>query len=394
MSLCPTSKAPEIPLNEATGAGCPFVLSSTDETLIASGQRTVLRLPLPDLPSAVRDAFTRDRGASSRRIMVGALPFRSDSTGLIIEPADVHISPGMIDAAQEKPTGDSKVVAEPSREVYKRMVAGALDAMRDPNQLRKVVLARVLSVQGTDDIHIRHLLGRLAQDREVAVYAVPLCDGRGTTLVGATPELLLGKSGRRVVSTPLAGSARRSTNPAENRRLADALLHSEKDRREHASVVESVVDRLAPFCNRISVPDEPSVIPTATMWHLGTRIEGEVKDDLVSSIDLAAALHPTAAVCGLPRDTAAALIDDLEPFDRGFFAGAIGWCDSNGDGQWMVAIRCAEIAGNTARLFAGAGVVPGSDPELEAIETSAKFETLLRALGIDETGRSVGNVAA
>jgi isochorismate synthase len=105
-------------------------------------------------------------------------------------------------------------------------------------------------------------------------------------------------------------------------------------------------------------------------------------------------LHPTAAVCGQPREIAAAAIEQLESFERGFFTGAVGWCDSAGDGQWMVTIRCAEVHGNRARLYAGAGIVTGSDPEAEAAETSAKFQTLLRAMGIDETGRALDEAAA
>lgn len=394
MSLCPTSTASEILASLFARGERPFVMSSTDATLIASGHRTLLRLPMADLPAGIREAFAANPASDSRRIMVGALPFRSDGSAVIWEPGEAQLVSGMIDAIRERPTGDSRVAAEPSRDVYKRMVERALDSMLDPARLRKVVLARALSVESSSAIDVFRLLGRLAYDREVTVYGVPLFDERDTTLVGATPELLLGKSGRKVVSTPLAGSARRSRNAGEDFRRSEALLHSEKDRREHASVVESVVERLAPYCNYVSISDGPSVFSTATMWHLGTQIEGEIKDDSISSVDLAVALHPTAAVCGLPREAAAQLIGDLEPFDRGFFSGAVGWCDSRGDGQWMVTIRCAEIADRTARLFAGAGVVPGSDPEMEAAETSAKFETMLRAMGIDETGRSVEHIAA
>lgn len=391
MSACPTSKASELLSNEPYGAECPFVFSSAAETLIACGERTLLRLPLMDMPAAVRHAFAADQGMASRRLFVGALPFSSVADGLMFEPSEVRRKPGMIDAVQCSTAGRSQITPQPSRDVYKHMVARALNSMRDLGKLRKVVLARALSVESDSEIDIPCLLGRLAHDREATVYAVPLRDDQKTTLVGATPELLLSKSGRKVVSSPLAGSAARSANPDEDRKRAEALLHSDKDLREHASVVESVVEQLAPFCTRISVPNQPAVSSTATMWHLGTRIEGDLKDDSVSSLDLAVALHPTAAVCGLPRKAAAGLIHELEPFDRGFFAGAVGWCDSNGNGQWMVTIRCAEIAGNKARLLAGAGIIPGSDPEMEAAETGAKFETLLRALGIAETDRPTEN---
>ena len=130
------------------------------------------------------------------------------------------------------------------------------------------------------------------------------------------------------------------------------------------------------------------------MWHLGTRIVGTLKERDTPVVELAAALHPTPAVCGLPRDRAAAVIHELEGYDRDFYAGAVGWTDSAGDVEWYVSIRCAEIAGTRVRLYAGAGIVAGSDPLAEADETSAKFVAMLTALGIDETGRPLRECAA
>ena len=129
------------------------------------------------------------------------------------------------------------------------------------------------------------------------------------------------------------------------------------------------------------------------MWHLATHVEGELRDPAVCSLELARALHPTPAICGVPTETANEVIQRLEPFDRGFYSGAIGWVDGRGDGRWMVTIRCAEIVGSRALLYAGAGIVAGSDPESEAAETSAKFIALLRALDIDEEGRRLERVA-
>jgi isochorismate synthase len=193
----------------------------------------------------------------------------------------------------------------------------------------------------------------------------------------------------RVASNPLAGSARRRKDADADRRAAASLFGSEKDRREHATVVEWIADRLAPHCRRLRVPREPSLVSTQTMWHLGTRIEGELRDPTEPSLRLVADLHPTPAVCGLPGDLARTVIAELEPFDRGFFAGAVGWCDARGDGRWLLTLRCAELSGSTARLYAGAGIVPGSRPTQEAAETSAKFAAMLRAFGIDEEGHPV-----
>src|SRR5690606_13170405 len=134
----------------------------------------------------------------------------------------------------------------------------------------------------------------------------------------------------------------------------------------------------------LRVPAMPSLQATASMWHLGTRVEGELRDDLPVTA-LLAALHPTPAICGLPRAPADALLRQLEGYDRGFYAGAVGWVDAAGDGDWYLALRCAEVEGDALRLFAGAGIVAGSDPRAEAEETSAKFQAILQALGIDES---------
>ena len=133
---------------------------------------------------------------------------------------------------------------------------------------------------------------------------------------------------------------------------------------------------------KTDVPSEPSIFHTETMWHLGTRIEGVLKDPATTSLDLALAMHPTPAVCGFPQQKAAEAISDIESFNRELFTGMVGWCNASGDGEWAVTIRCAEINANKIRLFAGAGIVPGSNPDKELGETSAKFKTMLNALGI------------
>ena len=161
------------------------------------------------------------------------------------------------------------------------------------------------------------------------------------------------------------------------------MLESEKDRREHRAVVEAVLDTLAPYCARLSAGGGPALASTDSMWHLGTDIEGSLKDPATPCVELVAALHPTPAVCGFPREAARTTIEALEPFDRDFYAGAIGWTNSAGDGEWHVSIRCAEIASSRVRLYAGAGIVEGSDAATETRETAAKFAALLDALGID-----------
>ena len=215
-------------------------------------------------------------------------------------------------------------------------------------------------------------------------YSLSLPRGPGqesTTLVGASPELLLSRRGTRLVSAPLAGSAPRSQEPSEDRARARELLRSAKDRHEHQLVVEQILETLQPFARNLSFELEPVITATHSMWHLSTRIEGTLRDPNVSALELALALHPTPAVCGTPTRDARAFIERTERFDRGYFTGTLGHMDASGDGDWIVTIRCAELGATRARLFAGAGIVESSVPELELAETSAKMRTILDALG-------------
>lgn len=369
----------------------PFVLAAPGETLVGHG----VERALPYAPGQpVADRAARHFAAADPRgvpLLVGALPFDADRPAHLFQPRTLHRSPlraealaGAVDAAGRAERG-WRVRAEPTREAYAAAVARVLARMEADADLHKVVLARSLVLDGDEPLDPRTLLPALAADPAVTAFCIPLADNGA--LIGATPELLVSKDGARVVSAPLAGSAPRL---GDNTAAGDALLRSEKDLREHAAVVEWIADRLTPFCRDLRVPRTPSVVSTASMWHLGTRIEGELRDRDVPSLALAAELHPTPAVCGRPRAAAEAMIAELEGFDRGYFGGAVGWCDPSGDGAWYVAIRCAELRGSTARLYAGAGIVRGSDPEMEAAETSAKFGAMLRAIGIDEQGRPRG----
>lgn len=283
----------------------------------------------------------------------------------------------------------------PSRQDYEGAVTAALAEMSRDHTLRKVVLARTLEVKADGDIDPAGVFARLCVDKSVTAFSVPLppCRDSGRrVLIGATPELLAERHGRQVSSRPLAGSARRHADTAADREAAEGLARSAKDLREHATVVEWIADRLAPRCRTLSVPRSPSLVSTASMWHLGSTIEGTLRDPEVTALDIALDLHPTPAVCGVPFDRAADLIGRLEPFDRDYYSGAVGWTDATGDGAWYVTIRCAEFCGPSARLFAGAGIVPGSDPAAEAAETAAKFMALRTALGVDTRAVTLAGV--
>ncbi|WP_345711062.1 isochorismate synthase, partial [Kineococcus glutinatus] len=246
----------------------------------------------------------------------------------------------------------------------------------------KVVLARALDLHLDAPLDAGALLRALAAgDPTGYLFGAPLPGD--AVLLGASPELVLRRSGAQVVSNPLAGSTRRSPDPVEDRRRAAALLTSEKDRHEHALVADAVAAALRPFCRSLTVPAEPSVVGTGTMWHLSTRIGGHLDDPATSSLELATALHPTPAVAGWPVPESLREIGEVEGFDREFYAGLVGWCDASGDGEWALALRCARLRGSSARIYAGAGVVAGSRPAAELAETSAKLRTLLRALGVE-----------
>jgi isochorismate synthase len=276
---------------------------------------------------------------------------------------------GAFDAPQLRPT--------PPPDRYAEAVAAAVRRIRT-GALRKVVLARTIDVAAGRRLDPRQLALRLrAVDPDAYTFAVPTDDG---VLVGASPELLLSRRGREVRSNPLAGSAPRSGDPEEDRELARRLEASSKDREEHAIVVDAVAEALAPRCEELRWDPEPVLLETANVWHLSTRFHGVLRDPPPSSLELVRALHPTPAVGGDPAPEALATIRELEPFPRGRYAGPVGWIDAAGDGDWAIALRCAELRGDAATLYAGAGIVADSDPQAEVGETERKFRAFLDAL--------------
>lgn len=246
------------------------------------------------------------------------------------------------------------------------------------DEVSKVVLARDLLVAAEQPVDLRYLLERLLESYPMTwAYLV---DG----MIGATPELLLRRQGGLVTSRVLAGTVWRDGEGADPLQLAAELSRSEKDISEHEFAVTSVAEALAPYCKAMNVPDAPSVLRLPNVMHLATDITGVV-DEGSSALALAAALHPSAAVCGTPRHLAMDIIAELESLDRGRYAGPVGWTDMGGDGEWTIALRGGQVdpaAPERIQLFAGAGVVADSDPEVELAETGAKFVPMLQALGL------------
>ncbi|MPY77175.1 MAG: isochorismate synthase [Actinophytocola sp.] len=357
-----------------------FLFATQQRTLFARGVER-------EVPFAGDSALVAELEDAATPLAVGVLPFDlSDGPApRLVVPRELRVAGRAHELVRALPAREVGVperpLAVPEQDKHVDAVARALVPLRD-GVLRKVVLARVLDIAFAADVDPANVLHNLVADNpDGFTYAAALPGDR--TLVGASPELLVRRYGTRVVAHPHAGTAPRSTDPDVDEANARGLLASAKDKTEHALVVEAVVEALRPFCRTLDVPSAPSLAPTPAVWHLGTEITGELADPDVSALALATALHPTPAVCGTPTDAARKLVGDLEPFDRDYYAGTVGWVDAAGDGEWAVAIRCAEIADRSMRLYAGGGIVAASDPEAELRETSAKFATLLQAMGVD-----------
>lgn len=370
-----------------------FVLRGPQHTLETQGR-------LATLPSGTTASLGQRVNAffasaqAGPKLLVGALPFDPHAQDALYQPAQLTLPDSLKESAAAKlPPLIGQSQAEPAPDYYGDMVARCVAAIsckqatKQESPLGKAVLARSLLLQAEQTINPLVLAKRLERDSSVTTYVLPLpqaVNQASAWLVGASPELLVSVRGNKVTSHPLAGSARRLADPTADAKAAEALSASSKDLDEHKFVVDAIVAALAPLCSELDAPSRPSLYTTNTMWHLGTEIVGTLKDATTSVAELAGLLHPTPAVCGTPRQLALDTIHALEPVDRGFYAGAVGWVDDKGDGDWYVAIRCAYVQAERLRLFAGAGIVAGSVPELEVAETAAKFRALLDALGVDD----------
>ncbi|MGW4383867.1 isochorismate synthase [Kitasatospora sp. NPDC004531] len=357
------------------------LLATPTRTLLAEGvHRTV------EDPSAADGVLAGARPDGGQRLLVGAIPFAPGAPARLFVPQRVRTAgPVTAPGPSAAPAGRAwRSRAVPDPDGYRSAVARAVRRLAGASPLEKVVLARTLELTAPGGADLAAMAARLLhRDPHGYTFAVPA--GGSATLVGASPELLVSRRGARVVSNPLAGSAARSADPVEDRRRAEQLLCSAKDLAEHAFVVDAVREALAPYCAELVAPARPTLLRTAAMWHLSSTVTGLLREPSTSALELALALHPTPAVCGTPTGPARAAIGELEPFDRGLYTGVVGWGDASGDGEWVVTLRCAEADGDRLRLFAGAGVVAASDPERELAETTAKFRTLLDALGLADT---------
>ncbi|MEV4568084.1 isochorismate synthase [Nonomuraea sp. NPDC049419] len=255
---------------------------------------------------------------------------------------------------------------------WEHVVAQAAKRIRE-GELEKVVLARDLVATAERPIDVRLLLSRLsARYPECYTFSV-------AGLVGATPELLIRRTGQEIESLVLAGTTPRGTGPADDLARGAALLASAKDRHEHECAIASVRQTLAPLCSSLTTPDEPELLMLPNVQHLASHVTGRLADG-ASVLDVVAAMHPTAAVGGTPTSTAIQVIRELEGMDRAGYAGPVGWIDAHGDGEWGIALRSGLVQGRRARLFAGGGIMGDSDPAAELAEAQAKFRVMQYAL--------------
>jgi len=371
-----------------------FLFKSDYQTIRSAGVVARIDLPVADIRNSnsafkaqLDQAFSKAKQqGQSNPILVGAIPFDMSQPSRLMVPqwwGSSHVgdfsAQGLDDTKTDLAVLSSRSI--PGFTGFTDGVAKAIESFK-LGQLDKVVLSRLLEVE-LDKVpnHNQIMAKIMAQNPSAFHFRVPI---EGGVLMGASPELLVRKQDGRLFSNPLAGSAKRSHIKKEDAAARASLVASEKDHYEHQLVIDVMRQQLVDECTHIDIPDTPSVINTPTMWHLSSKIEGILKDPKISALELACLIHPTPAMCGSPTKLARQAIADIEPHERGYFSGMVGWCDSQGNGEWAVTIRCSTIQGSTVRLFAGAGVVESSVPESEWAETRAKFTTMLNAFGINE----------
>ena len=262
-----------------------------------------------------------------------------------------------------------------SSDEWKKRVAEAISRVVS-SAVDKVVLARDVIATSTADIDVRPILRKLSHEYPSTwTFSV---DG----LVGATPELLLRLSRGMVTSRVLAGTIPKTGDDEKDLALAASLARSSKDLEEHEYAVRSVAEALDPFCSSTNVPESPFVLHLANVMHLATDVTGALVETKqhVDAFSLLKNLHPSAAVCGTPRNIAFDIIDEIEGLNRGRYAGPVGWIDSSGDGELGIALRCGQIKNRTIQIYAGCGIVAGSNPDKELEESNAKMIPMRSAL--------------
>ncbi|PYD01638.1 isochorismate synthase [Microbacterium esteraromaticum] len=399
-----------------TSAARPLAWLRRGEGIVAAGDGIAAVIRIPAGAERVRSAAIADawraiaanaeiddevRVPGTGLVGFGALTFDEGSAAdsiLVIPQTIVGLRDGRSWITRIRPAGDAEFAPIPqpaahgphwagrvgpgaqTPQGYQDAVRRALDEIAD-GAYSKVVLARDLTGTVPGDADLRRLVRALATGYpDTWTFAV---DG----LIGASPETLVTAHERVVTARVLAGTAARGADPTEDHAASAALAASGKDLAEHRFAVQSVLAALEPHTSGLDADADPFVLELPNLFHLATDVAGRLSDG-ASSLDLVGALHPTAAVAGTPTDAAIAAIRRIEPFDRGRYAGPVGWIDAAGDGEWAIALRCAQFgdappgasAARRVTAYAGAGIVAGSEPEAELLETRVKFRPLVDAL--------------
>jgi salicylate biosynthesis isochorismate synthase/menaquinone-specific isochorismate synthase len=322
-------------------------------------------------------SLTRNGGRTWLTVNVEAAP--DDTLAELLERIDVRLAElreAPLPLLDPAPTGTYKVLSPMPPAHYEEAVARAVERIRS-GTLEKVVLAREVEVHAPVHHDPAAVLGVL---REAFPSCYVFAISRGdATFLAASPELLIRREGQRASTVALAGSARRSADPAVDDHLGEQLLQSEKDREENAIVARWIAQALRPHAVWVTAAPEPSLVRIANIQHLGAPIRAQLASPL-GALELAGLLHPTPAVGGEPGEAATKLIPALEGLDRGWYAGTVGWTDATGDGEFCVALRCALLRGPIAHCYAGCGIVRDSDPAAELAESEVKLQALLPVL--------------
>lgn len=373
----------------ALGARSELLWRSADSTLVGAGEICTVDVSLTDSDSVRTSLAEFGEGA----IAFGALPFDRTATGKMHVPSIVLSERGGVrsltfpsDRSEDDVTAELVELAstrlapmprsirlelERSASAWRDDVVGAARDHLNDTDTRKAVFARQLVLHADEPFSVGEIVIDLATRFPLAqVFAI---DG----FVGASPEVLVSRNDRVVRAHPLAGTAARRSDPDDDALVVQELLASSKDRVEHKITIDWLLTELLPFCSYVDAEPEPSVMSLSNVHHLGTIVEGVLSAPPASVLDLVAAVHPTPAVGGDPQEPALALIDRLEGFDRKRYAGPAGWIDADGNGEFAVSVRTAQIDGATATICSGVGVVAQSDPAAELRETQAKFRAML-----------------
>lgn len=356
-----------------------FVMTDGEHTVCSRGITTAF---------GTAEQASQALRAQETALIVGALPFHAVDAPALFAPRNhwfTHGRPASF-AADSRPFPQVEtVVASPEKLDHGRRVEDATRRIAR-GEFHKVVLSRQERYTLSSAPSPEELLDRFSAGSSTGHCHLVDLSAAGPRyadhfFIGSSPELLISKRGSYIRSHPLAGTAFRSPDPVVDQARATELSMSAKDIAEHKFVTAEIKRILAPLCSSLTVPEMPALTSTSHTWHLGTVIEGTLKDPSTTALELAHLLHPTPAVSGYPQRETQRLLREEEP-ERGFYAGAFGWADAAGNGEWRVGIRSAQLHGNVVTARAGGGIVHDSDPHTEVEETCAKLGPIRTALGL------------